>query len=264
VSAPAERAAANPAPSVSAVVITRDEASNIVDCLAGLAWCDEIVVLDSGSRDATVELARGAGARVEVSADWPGFGVQKNRAIDLARGDWVLSIDADERVSPELAAEIRAAIAAPAAAAFEMPRLSSYCGQFMRHGGWYPDYVLRLFRRGRARFSEALVHESVQFDGRPARLRQDLLHHSFRDFEQVLEKINAYSSAGARNMLAKGRRSGPGTAIAHGAWTFFRGYVLRGGFIDGKLGLALALSNAHGAYYRYLKLWFLRQRTPKR
>jgi glycosyltransferase involved in cell wall biosynthesis len=249
-------------PTVSAVIITRDEAANLPACLESLAWCDEIVVLDSGSTDATPELARAAGARVHISPDWPGFGPQKNRALALAGCDWVLSIDADERVSPELAREIREAVRAPGApAAFAMPRLSSYCGQFMRHGDWYPDDVLRLFRRGSARFSDDLVHERLLVDGPRARLRARLLHHSFRDMHQVLAKLDAYSSAGARAMHARGRRSGVLGALGHGAWTFLRGYVFKRGFLDGRLGLVLALSNAHGAYYRYIKLWLL-QREP--
>ena len=249
-------------PRVSAVIITRDEARNLPACLASLAWCDEIVVLDSGSTDDTVRIAREAGARVSVTPDWPGFGPQKNRALQLARGDWVLSIDADERVDAALAAEIRAAVASGAAyVGYRMPRLSSFCGQYMRHGGWYPDRVLRLFRRDSARFSDDIVHETVQCRGAVGELRCDLRHESFHDFEQVLRKIDAYSTAGARKLDARGRRGSLGGAIAHAAWAFVRGYVLRAGFLDGRMGLALALSNAHGTYYRYVKLWLLQQRT---
>ena len=247
-------------PRLSAILITKDEAANIDACLASLQWCDEIVVVDCGSRDATVELARQRGARVEISADWPGFGPQKNRALALASSDWVLSIDADERVTPELAAEMQATIAsATALDAYAMPRLSSYCGQFMRHGGWYPDPVLRLFRRGSGRFSDDLVHERLLVHGSVGRLHHDLLHYSFRNFEQVLDKINSYSSAGAHAMWQRGRRTSLSGAVLHGFWTFIRGYLLRLGILDGKLGFLLAISNAHGAYYRYLKLWLLQQ-----
>ncbi len=246
---------------VSAVVITYNEAANIGACLDALAWCDERIVLDCGSTDETLAIARAAGARVEVTPDWPGFGSQKNRALALASGDWVLSIDADERVTPPLASEIRAAVAASDAPdVFLLPRLSSYCGQWMRHGDWYPDDVARLFRRGRARFTDALVHESLQFEGPARRLRQELRHHSYRNLEQVLSKLDAYSTAGARAMSARGRRGGVGSALLHGFWTFLRGYVLRRGFLDGRLGFVLALSNAHGAYYRYVKLWLLELR----
>ena len=253
------------AATIGAVIITRDEARTLPACLASLSWCDEIVVLDCGSTDATVELARTAGARVEVTPDWPGFGPQKNRALQLARSDWVLSIDADERVDADLADEIRAAVSSGAEyVGYRMPRLSSFCGRYMRHGGWYPDRVLRLFRRDRGRFSDDIVHETVQCRGPIGDLRCDLRHESFHDFEQVLRKIDAYSTAGAVKLHARGRRGSLGRAVAHGAWTFVRGYVLRAGFLDGRMGLALALSNAHGTYYRYVKLWLLQRDASSR
>lgn len=245
---------------ISAILITRNEAHNLPECLAGLAWCDEIVVLDGGSDDATVTIAREHGARVEVHADWPGFGAQKNRALDLARCDWVLSVDADERVTPELAAEIRATIANPKGEdAYAMPRLSSYCGQFMRHGGWYPDRVVRLFRRGTARFSPDIVHETVQATGSVGRLQHDLLHISYRSFDDVLDKMNRYSSAGARKAAAKGKTGSLLAAFAHSRWAFFRAYVLRLGCLDGRLGFVLASSIAHETWYRYIKLWQLQR-----
>ncbi len=247
-------------PRVSAILITRDEARNLPDCLSALQWCDEIVIVDSGSVDGTADIARRLGARVEVRPDWPGFGPQKNRALDLARCDWVLSVDADERVTPELAAEIRSAIARPDALnAYSIPRLSSYCGRFMRHGGWYPDRVVRLFRRGTARFSDDIVHESVLASGPVGRLRHDLLHISYRSLDDVLDKMNRYSSAGAAKLLAKGRRGGVTSALAHGLWAFARAYLLRGGFLDGRLGFVLACGIAHETWYRYLKLWLMQR-----
>ena len=151
---------------LSVIVITRNEEANIGDCLASAAFARELVVVDGGSSDATVAVARQAGARVEVAADWPGFGPQKNRALALATQPWVLSLDADERVTPQLRDEILRTIAsAEARDAFSMPRRSSFCGQFMAHSGWYPDRVVRLFRRGRARFSDDAVHERVLNDG---------------------------------------------------------------------------------------------------
>mgnify|MGYP002622438396 FL=1 len=165
------------APRVSAVLITRNEEANLPACLDSLKWVDEIVVVDSASTDRTREIARDAGANVFDHTDWPGFGPQKNRAIAQATGDWVLSIDADERVSPELAAEIRRVVAtADAANGYALPRLSSYCGRYMRHSGWWPDYVPRLFRRGRARFSDDLVHERLIVEGPVGRL-EGLLRH---------------------------------------------------------------------------------------
>ena len=252
------------APRLSAVLITRDAQAHLRECLASLSFCDEIVVLDSGSRDATLELAREFGARVHETADWPGFGAQKNRAAALARGDWILSIDADEVVTPELRAEIQVVLAAPTATAYALPRRSSFCGHWMRHGGWWPDYVTRLFRAGRARFSDDRVHERLIVDGTIARLRAPLLHYTYDTLEQALDKLNRYSTLGAEQAHARGRRATPLTAVLRGAWAFFRTYVLQRGFLDGRAGLMLASYNAHGTYYRYLKLWLLGRRSASK
>lgn len=220
-------------------------------------FADQRVVLDSGSTDGTSELARRAGAEVSVQENWQGFGIQKNSALSLARSDWVLSLDADERVSPALRAEIEAAMASPQFDVYAFPRLSSYCGQYMRHSGWYPDRVTRLFRRGSARFSDDLVHESLVTASAVGHLTSPLLHESFRSFEDVLDKVNRYSSAGAESLKNRGQRSSVGKALGHGLWAFVRTYFLRLGFLDGRMGLLLAISNAEGTYYRYLKLWLL-------
>ena len=250
--------------SISAIIITRNESRNLADCLRGLDWCDEIIVLDSGSTDGTQELARSLGARVVVRADWPGFGPQKNRALDCVQTTWVLSIDADERVTPKLADEIRTIIAHPDAAnAYSLPRLSSYCDQFMRHGGWYPDQVVRLFRRGTARFSDDIVHESLQTTGWVGEMRQDLIHISYRSLDDVLEKMNRYSTAGALKAAAKGRTASLLSAWLHSRWAFLRAYVLRLGFLDGRLGFVLACSIAHETWYRHLKLWQLTREKPR-
>lgn len=242
--------------SVSAILITKNEIQNLPACLEGLSWCIEIIVVDSGSTDGSVTLARRLGARVESRPDWAGFGPQKNRALDLAQGDWVFSIDADERVTPALAEEIQSAVqCADAPDAFSLPRLSSYCGQFMRHGGWYPDRVVRLFRRGKARFSDDIVHESVQVQGRVGQLHNDLIHISYRSLEDVLEKMNRYSSAGAEKLATRGRRASLATALGKSLWAFIRTYVIRRGFLDGRLGFVLACGIAHETWYRYLKLW---------
>jgi glycosyltransferase involved in cell wall biosynthesis len=240
---------------LSVVIIAKNEADAIARCLDSVAWADEIVVLDSGSSDATRDIARARRARVEVSADWPGFGPQKNRALALAGGDWVLSLDADEWVSAELRGAIERALAAPGAcAAFRMPRRSSYCGRVMRHSGWWPDYVTRLFKRGAARFSDDLVHERLLVDGPVGTLAAPLLHEAVRDLDEALRKMNAYSSAGAEALERRGARASLAAAIGHGLWTWIRTYFLRLGFLDGREGFALAVSNAEGAYYRYLKL----------
>lgn len=248
--------------SLSVIVITKNEAGNIGACLHTLAFADQIVVLDSGSADETRELARQAGAEVSENLDWMGFGVQKNRALALARCDWVLSIDADERVTQQLQDEIKSVLDAPAFDAYSFPRLSSYCGQYMHHSGWYPDRVTRLFRRGTAEFSRELVHEKVLAKSPVGQLQSPLLHESFISLEAVLEKANRYSTAGAKMLLERGMNASPAKALAHGMWAFFRTYFLRLGFMDGSMGLVLAISNAEGTYYRYLKLWLLgRQKT---
>lgn len=245
---------------LSVIVITRNEEAMIDRCLASVAWADEIVVVDSGSTDRTVALCREHGARIEVTADWPGFGPQKNRALDLARGDWVLSLDADEWVSDALRTELQAALAASAFAAYRMPRLSRYCGRAMRHSGWWPDYVTRLFRRDAARFSDDLVHEKLRVEGDIGTLRAPLDHEAFTDLDEVLDKVNGYSTAGARMLAARGKRAGLGSAVGHGVWAFLRTYLLRRGFLDGREGFMLAVSNAEGTYYRYLKLMLLNRR----
>lgn len=244
---------------VAVAIITRDEAHSIEACLRSVAWADERIVLDSGSTDDTVAICRALGAAVE-STDWPGYGAQKNRAIARCSCDWILSLDADEQVTGELRAEIEQAIAAPGdAAGFRMPRLSSYLGRPMHHSGWWPDHVTRLFRKGRARFSDDPVHERLIVDGHVGTLRNPLLHEAFVDLDEVLDKVNRYSAAGARQMLAAGRKATLRSAIGHGAWTFIRTYLLRAGFLDGREGFMLAVSNAEGAYYRYLKLMLLDQ-----
>lgn len=246
---------------LSAIVITKNEEAMIRRCLASVAWADEIVVVDCGSSDRTAAICREFGAKVQVTGDWPGFGAQKNRALDLASSDWVLSLDADEWLSPELQAEVRATVAGAAnCAAYRVPRLSSFCGRFMRHSGWWPDPVVRLFQRGKARFSDDLVHEQLIVQGPIGSLTQPILHESFVSLEEVLDKLNHYSSAGAQMMSARGRTGSLGSAVAHAAWTFMRTYVFKAGFLDGREGFMVAVSNAEGVYYRYLKAWLLGRR----
>lgn len=246
-----------PPPTLSVILITLNEAERLATTLEVIAWADEIVVVDAGSTDGTVEIARRFTDKVVVTDDWPGFGPQKNRALDLATGEWVLSIDADERVTPELAAEIRATLAAPRFDAYCIPRLSNYLGRPMRHSGWWPDEVLRLFRRGKAHFSSDIVHERLLFDGKIGCLRSMLQHESFSSLEQVLEKVNRYSTAGAEKLAAQGRTANLRTAVLRALWTFIRTYVFKAGFLDGRQGFMLAVSNAEGVYYRYLKLMLL-------
>jgi glycosyltransferase involved in cell wall biosynthesis len=248
--------------SLSVIVITKNEARNIAACLRSVSFADQIVVLDSGSSDGTADIARALGAQVSVNSDWQGFGVQKNRALGLATSDWVLSIDADERVTTALQSEVIKTLQDPSHQVYDLPRLSSYCGQYMRHSGWYPDRITRLFRRGAAAFSAELIHEKVVTAHSLGHLNASLLHESFTDFEAVLDKVNRYSSAGAQLLSERGSTASVGKAVAHGLWAFFRTYVLRLGFLDGRMGLILAISNAEGTYYRYIKLWFISRAKP--
>jgi glycosyltransferase involved in cell wall biosynthesis len=245
---------------LSVVIITRNEEAGIRRCLESVKWADEIVVLDSGSTDATVRICREYTQHVHET-DWPGFGPQKNRASQQATGDWVLSLDADEQVTPRLRDEIRTVLSVSAGPdAYEMPRLSNYCGRFMRHGGWWPDHVTRLFRRGKAHFSDDLVHERLIVNGATGRLGNPLVHLAFENFEEVLHKIDRYSTASAEMLREKGRKGSLSRALLHGLWTFLRTYVLKAGFLDGRHGFMLAVSNAEGTYYRYLKLMLLNEK----
>jgi len=252
-------------PTLSVILITRNEEANLDDCLASLEGiAQQIVVVDTNSTDRTLEIAKSHGAVVSQPTDWPGFGPQKNRALDLARGDWVLSLDADERLTPALRSEIVTAIHHSAHVdCFAIPRLSWYCGRFIRHSGWNPDYVDRLFRKGTAHFSDDLVHERLIPQGQVAKLENPMLHFSFMNYSQVLQKVDRYSTASAEQAFAKGKTSSPLKAILHGAWSFIKTYIIRAGFLDGAQGFALAMSNSQGTYYRYLKLWQLCQDARK-
>jgi glycosyltransferase involved in cell wall biosynthesis len=247
-------------PRLSAIIITLNEEANIAACLDSVAFCDERIVVDGGSTDATAAVAAAKGARVVVRP-FDGFGPQKGYALSQAEGDWVLSVDADERVSAELAAAIKEAVVDAGLDGYEVSRLSYFCGRPMRHSGWYPDYVLRLFRRGRGRFTEDLVHERVVCDGRVGRLAGVLHHHSVDRLEQALSRVDRYSTAGAAMMVASGRKVTFASGISHGLWAFLRAYVLRLGFLDGREGFLLAVANAEGTYYRYMKTWLARRRN---
>jgi glycosyltransferase involved in cell wall biosynthesis len=261
-----------PSPVLSVILITRNEAANVGDCLRSVAFADEWIVVDSGSSDDTRRIAEAFGARVITTGDWPGFGAQKNRALAEARGRWVLSIDADERVTEPLAASIRrvvdadtsgqqgagaAALGSQGCAGYELSRLSSFRGQWMRHGDWYPDRVLRLFRREAGRFSDDRVHERLLVPGPIGRLDGELLHHTMPTLDNALDKMNRYSAGRALDKRRAGGEGGLAAALLHGAWAFVRGYVLRRGFLDGRLGFVLAVYVAEGTYYRYLKMSLL-------
>ena len=244
--------------SLSAIIICHNNEATIRRCLESVSWADEIVVVDGGSTDGTLDIVRELATKVHQPADWPGHGPQKNRALDLATGDWVFSLDSDEWITPEVRVEIEAAIAAPGdKAAFMLPRRSSFCGRFMHHSGWWPDYVRRLFRRGTARFSDDRGHDRLIVNGAVGRLSSPIHHETVTSLEQLIDKMNSYSAMTARNLHESGRSASILTALLHGGWAFFRTYLLRAGFLDGREGLMLAIANAENSYYRYAKLALL-------
>jgi glycosyltransferase involved in cell wall biosynthesis len=238
---------------LSVIIITKNEAHNIRSCLESVIWADEIVVVDSGSSDGTAEICRGLGAKIYVH-DWPGYGAQKNRALNYAGNDWVLSLDADERVTPELHGQLVHAMKDTNKDGYYLPRLSQFCGQFVHHSGWYPDFVLRLFKRGKGRFSDDIVHETVILQGHTGKLSSPLLHYSYLTSADVERKVEQYSTAAARQMFGRGKTTTRYDAPVRAAWAFFRTYCLRLGVLDGKAGFNIARMNARTTYLKYKKL----------
>ena len=259
---PTAPTAASPAHTLSVVIVAKNEARNIAGCIASASFADEVVVLDSGSSDRTAALAAQAGARV-VQTDWPGYGPQVARGFRLATSSWVLSLDADERVGDALRAEILAAVRSNAFDGYRIPRLSEFCGRFIHHSGWRPDRTLRLGRRAVSGFTDHFLHAHMTVDGRIGELRHAIVHFSYPDIHDVLEKLDRYSSGNARDMLAAGKSAGVGKAVMHGFFAFVRTYFFRLGFLDGQHGLMLAVYNAEYTYYKYIKLMFLKS-PPQR
>jgi glycosyltransferase involved in cell wall biosynthesis len=242
---------------LSVILITKNEAENIRACLESVKWADEIIVVDSGSSDATVEICRELGAQVHEH-DWPGFGMQKNRALTYATNEWVFSLDADERVTPDLQAQLIEAMQDGGEDGYYVPRLSQFCGKFIRHSGWYPDYVLRLFKRTKSRFSDDMVHERVILEGVAGRLSSPLLHYSYRNEADVRRKTEQYARAGALQMFKKGKTATLADAPLRAGWAFIRTYLLRLGFMDGIAGFNVAKMNARTTYLKYRQLRALR------
>jgi glycosyltransferase involved in cell wall biosynthesis len=238
--------------SISVILITKNEEHDIRDCLISIAWADEIIVLDSGSSDKTLEIARKYTSHVYSNTDWQGFGIQKNRALAYATGEWVLSVDADERVSEELRYEIQYAISTQDAAIYSMPRLSSYCGKYIRHSGWWPDYVVRLFKRGNATFSNDLVHKRLVTSLPSSILKNAILRIRRITLKEVLKKVNRYSTVGATMSLARGESTSLTYATGHDIGAFIRTYVICRGFLDGAHRLMVAINSAETTYFKYL------------
>jgi glycosyltransferase involved in cell wall biosynthesis len=245
-------------PGLTVTVITKNEAQNLAAALESVRWADEVVVVDSESTDDTVAIARRYTDRVLVRA-WPGYAAQKNFAAEQATHDWILSLDADERVSPALADEIKTLVNGTphAAAGYRIPRVTFHFGRWIRSTDWYPDYQLRLYDRRRARWLGRLVHESVQADGPIGRLRHELQHYAYRDISHHLQTMDRYTTLAARQMFEEGRRASWIDILVVPRLTFFRNYILRGGFRDGMAGLVISAMNSYYVGLKFAKLWEL-------
>lgn len=241
---------------LTVTVITLNEARDIAGALESVEWADEVLVVDSGSTDGTVDLAQAKGARV-IERQWPGYGAQRNFAADAASHNWILSVDADERVTPELAAEIRELMArGPDALGYRVSRVSRYLGRWIRTTDWFPDYQLRLYDRRAGRWNGLRVHESFQLsDGQPAQLRGELQHHAYRDISDHLKKIDAYTTLTAEQSHQQGRRTHAVAIAAHPLAAFIRNFILRGGFRDGTTGLIISVLNSYYVFLKLAKLW---------
>ena len=246
---------------VTVTIITLNESRHIAAAIDSAAWADEILVVDSGSTDDTVSIATAKGVRV-MSRTWPGYVDQKNYAASVASHDWIFSLDADERVTPSLAAEVRTIVDGNSTErAFRVPRVTFHLGRWVRTTDFYPDYQTRLYDRRAARWQGKYVHESVLADGPVGQLKNELQHYSYRDLSDHLDRINQYSTLAARQMHESGRRATPIDLLLHPPAAFLRNYLVRGGFADGMAGLTISLVNAYSVLLKFAKLWEL-QHTP--
>jgi glycosyltransferase involved in cell wall biosynthesis len=238
---------------ITATIITLNEERNIARAMESLRCCDEILVLDSGSTDRTMELAANLGARV-VEGVWPGYATQKNRAAEHAAHDWILSLDADEALSEALEAEIWALKKrGPVFDAYTVPRLAKYMGRWILHGGWYPDRKVRLYNRNKARWVGDFVHESVKVDGRVGHLESNLLHFTCDSLSEHLRTMDRYTTLAAEELVARKEKIGLNKLIVDPAWTFLKSYVFQRGFLDGLEGLTIAHMAAIYTFLKYAK-----------
>jgi len=250
-------------PKLSVTIITKDEAAQIGAALASVGFADEIIVVDSHSTDDTVAIARRYTNRVIVR-DWPGYIDQKNYAASQAAHDWILSLDADERVTPPLADEIKATLGGtPAHQAYRIPRVTWHFGRWIRTTDWYPDYQLRLYDRRSAQWTGKYVHEAVTVQGTVGQLRNELQHYAYRDIADHLETMDRYTTYAARQMHESGRRAGLLQVAGHPPLAFLRNYIARGGFRDGVAGLTISAMNSYYVFLKFAKLWELEQKKVR-
>ena len=245
---------------LSVITLTLNEERNIVECLKSISWADELIVVDSGSTDRTVEIARSFKANVHVIA-WQGYGAARNFAVSRSTGEWILWLDADERVTDELAREIKEIMRAndPSIAGYEIARRAFFLGKWIRHCGWYPSRVTRLFRRTAGRFTETRVHEELNVTGVIGRTRHDLIHYTDPDLDHYFVKFNLYTTLAAHDLNAAGSSFRLYDLLVRPPFTFFKMYVLRLGFLDGMRGLILSMVSSAYVFTKYAKLWEARQ-----
>ncbi|OGQ56336.1 MAG: hypothetical protein A3J24_07765 [Deltaproteobacteria bacterium RIFCSPLOWO2_02_FULL_53_8] len=247
---------------ISVTIICLNEEANIRDCLESVRWADEIIVSDSGSTDKTIEICRQYGAVISSDA-WLGFGAQKNLCASRARYDWILNVDSDERVTPELSNEIRQAVASGSKAGYYIPRKNSFGGHHVRHCGWWPDYNLRLYKKDSGRWVERRVHEAVKLTGEAGYLKSPLEHNTYKDVSDYLQRMQRYSTLAAEEMQAAGRKASISDLLFRPFFTFFKMYIIKLGFLDGRLGIILSTLYASYTLAKYAKLWEMSKKKSR-
>jgi len=245
-------------PKLSVIIITYNEEKNIEPCLKSIAWADEVIVVDSFSTDKTIEIANKFTDKI-FQHPFHGYGRQKAYALSKASGEWILNIDADERVTPALKEEIKIAISNSEMAGYYIPRQNFFCGHWIRHSGWYPDYQLRLFKQEKAQFDERLVHEKVVVKGKTGYLKSPLTHYTYNSLPEFFKKMQKYVDLWAKDKNQQGKRGGIGKGFLHGFWTFFKMFFLQAGFLDGRYGLLLASLYAAYTLAKYARLEEMRK-----
>lgn len=244
---------------LSVAIITYNEEEEIRDCLESVKWADEIVVVDSFSTDKTLDICRQYTNKV-FQHEWSGYSNQKNYAINVTTNPWILILDADERVSERLTKEIKEILDKDLGVdGYYIPRKSYFLGRWIRYGGWYPDYSIRLFRKDKGRFEQREVHESVRINGKTAKLKNHLEHYTYRNLSEYIQRMDRYSTLAAMEMVGEGRRSGPRNILFRPILTFFRMYILKQGFREGIYGLLISVLYSYYTFLKYAKLWEMRK-----